>query len=289
MAFRIRNWTNIFENAESRKLKALKWVAMPNKMNTQGYTALMDHPNGAAHLGAWCAIVEICSAREPRELRGTLPESDGSIGGISRVLGRISRIPPVVFEELIPRLIQDPEIQWIELDPATSGELTDVPGKSPDVPGAPPEVPGTNRRGLKGTEGEGKEEKDTPTAPFLISWRTDESYVPFVGVWREIATVTGKPLIDDDFADAHFRWKFLDPDQKVLAVSTSRDHLSKGVWAGNTDPQFIPLPKNYLVSEYKRPVPVPKARDSPAVIRPSIYRRTEASEMGWDGVVDGQG
>lgn len=263
MAFRIRNWTSIFENAESRKLKALKWVAMPNKMNTQGYTALMDHPNGAAHLGAWCAIVEICSAREPRELRGTLPESDGSIGGISRVLGRISRIPPVVFEELIPRLIQDPEIQWIELDPTTSGELTDVSGKSPDVPGAPPEVPAANRRELEGTEGEGKEGKDTPPAPFLVSWRTDESYVPFVGVWREIATVTGKPLIDDDFADAHFRWKFLDHDQKVLAVSTSRDHLSKGVWAGNTDPQFIPLPKNYLVSEYKRPVPAPKARDSP--------------------------
>ena len=148
MKLRIRDWSRHFENSESRKLITLKWVAMPNRMSTQGYTALVDHPNAAAHLGAWCAIVEICSAREPREMRGTLPEADGTIGGISRVLGRISRLPASVFEELLPRLIYDSEILWIE-------DFDEYLGKSPDASGKSPDLSGANSRGGEGRGGEG--------------------------------------------------------------------------------------------------------------------------------------
>jgi hypothetical protein len=139
---------------------------MPNKMNSQGYTALLDHPNGPAHLGAWCAIVEICSAREPRELRGILPESNGTIGGISRTLGRISRIPPELFEQLLPRLINDPEIAWIE-------QVGEKSGKSPDASGKSPDVPGTNRREGKGIEGNGTERTFGATAPAESLFSTD--------------------------------------------------------------------------------------------------------------------
>jgi len=159
--YRIRNWSTIFENCESRKLKSLKWVSMPNKMNTQGYTALIDHPNGPAHFGAWCALVEICSAREPKESRGVLPEADGTIGGISRVLGRISRMPQKLFEELLPRLLTDPEIQWIEMDTVESGKIPDAPGKNPDASG-------DGGKNL-GTEGKGRDnitrEETTPLSP----------------------------------------------------------------------------------------------------------------------------
>lgn len=112
--------------------------------------------------------------------------------------------------------------------------------------------------------------------PIRESWRADVSYVPFVEAWREIAAVTGKPLIDDDFADAHFLWKFFDPDQKALAVLTSQEHLIKGVWAGNTDPRFIPLPKRYLESEYKRPVVGPKPRDPTPAFAP---RKSKTEDM----------
>ncbi len=145
MVLKIRDWDRHFENAESRKLKALRWVAMPNHMQTQGYTSLVDHPDGAAHFGAWCAIVEICSAREPKERRGYLPESDGTIGGISRSLGRISRLPGKIFQDVIERLMSDPEIAWIEVVSETSGKSPETSGKSPETSGKSPETSGASR------------------------------------------------------------------------------------------------------------------------------------------------
>lgn len=108
---------------------------------------------------------------------------------------------------------------------------------------------------------EEKPETNVREFPVLMSWQVDETYVPFVEVWRRVQEVTGKALLEEDFTDAHFRWKRMDIDQKLLAIKTTSDHLDLGVWTGATDPQFIPLPGRYLEKEYKRPVASPKARD----------------------------
>lgn len=106
----------------------MKWVAIPNKTDGEGYTALVDHPNAAAHLGAWYAIVETASRQEPR---GMLPRGiPQDIGGISRSLGRISRLPSKIFEEVLPRLI---EIGWVESfqeDTESPGEPARLPAES---------------------------------------------------------------------------------------------------------------------------------------------------------------
>jgi hypothetical protein len=135
--YRIKDWNRLYETSESRKLKALAWVSIPNSMTTQGYTALLDHPNGAAHFGAWVALVEICSARKPREMRGVIPESDGTIAGISRCLGRISRISSSIFCELLPRLLNDPDILWIEQIPEHQQNLPEHQQNLPASPGVP--------------------------------------------------------------------------------------------------------------------------------------------------------
>jgi len=107
--YRITNWDTHFENSSSRKLKRLEWVAIPNKTDGEGYTALVEHENAAAHLGAWYAIVEAASKQTPRGmLPGGIPQD---IGGICRSLGRMSRLPASVFHEVIPRLIN---IGWLE-------------------------------------------------------------------------------------------------------------------------------------------------------------------------------
>ena len=146
VALRIVGWGRIYENSESRKLKTLKWVAVPNKMNGEGYTALVDHPDGAAHLGAWLAILEIASSRE---IRGTLPDGDGTIPGICRSIGRISRLPGKIFEEVVPRLL---EMGWIEEIPL-SQSVTDMPGDSPEVPGDGGRIPAAKGREGKGITG----------------------------------------------------------------------------------------------------------------------------------------
>ena len=130
--YRIRDWNRHFETAESRKLKRMVWVPVPNKTDGEGYTALVDHPNGAAHLGAWYAILEAASKQNPR---GSLPSGiPQTIGGICQSLSRISRLPSRIFEEVLPRLV---EIGWLEnqQDTATLAESAGVPGESAGVPG----------------------------------------------------------------------------------------------------------------------------------------------------------
>jgi hypothetical protein len=97
-----------------------------------------------------------------------------------------------------------------------------------------------------------------PTSP---SWEMDDTYTPFVEAWREVARETGKPLIPEDFQDAHFRWGRLDFQQKLQATHGVRERLRVGEWGPATDPKFIPLPGKYLEKEYKRPVVLPKARE----------------------------
>jgi len=174
MAYRIRDWNEHFETPESRKLKYLKWVAVPNKSDGEGYTALVDHPNGAAHLGAWYAIVETASRQDPR---GNLPVGiPQDIGGICRSLGRMSRLPPEIFIELLDRLRFEPELDWIEGFTEGSGESPGSPGENPDTSAG------------KGTEGNRTEEKGkthAPTADHQSVVRPDVSAGPgFEDFWK---------------------------------------------------------------------------------------------------------
>ena len=160
LRLRITDWDKHFENAASRKLKRLDWVAIPNKTDGEGYTALVDHPNAAAHLGAWYAIVEIASKQSPRGvLPGGICQHCGGIcrrsgtkcqplGGICRSLSRMSRLPSEVFEEVLPRLI---EIGWVEDIEKSEVSLNqqnvrDLLGESANVVGGSADVVGESGR-----------------------------------------------------------------------------------------------------------------------------------------------
>src|SRR4051812_15271607 len=99
--YRIRDWSKHFENNRTKELKHMTWVPMPNKMDGDGYTELVTHPNGAAHFGAWCALVEVASKCGDR---GTLMR-EGAKPHDSASLQRITRLPAAVFDEAIPRLV----------------------------------------------------------------------------------------------------------------------------------------------------------------------------------------
>jgi len=123
---RIKDWSFHFENNRTRELKKLDWVPVPNKMDGDGYTELVDHEDGAAHLGAWTAIVEIASKCEPRGvLRRAGRNPAPACGDVFCVphdaasLSRLSRLSEKVFVDAIPRLIA---IGWLE----------EVPNDHPD-------------------------------------------------------------------------------------------------------------------------------------------------------------
>lgn len=113
--YRIKDWDTRYENNRTRAYKKLDWVPMPNKMDGDGYTELVELSKGekeyfgALRFAGWCALIEIASRCDPR---GTLcRNSAGTCGHTAETLSRISRLPIIVFDLVFDRAMQ---IGWIE-------------------------------------------------------------------------------------------------------------------------------------------------------------------------------
>lgn len=120
--YRIAHWKEHFENNRTRELKQMEWVPVPNRHDGDGYTELLDHPNGMAHYAAWCLLLQIASKCElpadacgknalPCDKRGTLLR-DGAKPHDAGSLARQTRGNRDVFAEAIPRLVS---IGWLEI------------------------------------------------------------------------------------------------------------------------------------------------------------------------------
>ena len=105
--WRVKGWETRFENSRSRACDKLDWVPIPNKHDSDGYTALIDHEHGVSHYGAWCLLVQVASKCKPR---GTLVR-DGGKPHTADSLGRLTRVGAHVYREAIPRFI---EVGWLE-------------------------------------------------------------------------------------------------------------------------------------------------------------------------------
>lgn len=157
--YRVVDWERHFENNRTRELKTLTWVPFPNKHDGDGYTELLDHPDGPAHYGAWCAIAQVASKCEPR---GTLVR-DGARPHTAASLARMTHFPESIMAAAIERLVV--QIKWLEIVPDPEGyeDLAAIPQESATAPQSPASrvraQEGKGREG-KGTEGKGMEEED---------------------------------------------------------------------------------------------------------------------------------
>lgn len=111
---RVTGWTTHFENNRTRELKIMSWLPIPVKLDGDGYTEILDHERGAAHFGAWIAILEVAAHCETR---GTLLR--GNRNGLrsphdATSLARLTRIPVEILSEAIPRLVS---VGWISAEP----------------------------------------------------------------------------------------------------------------------------------------------------------------------------
>lgn len=164
---RVRNWDALYENNRTRILKRMEWVPIPNSLAGDGYTELVDHPNAAAHLGAWLAIVQVASLCKPR---GVLLRSNGQPHDAAS-LARITRLPVDVFYEVLPRLLS---IGWLELD--TPEISSTVPESGSIMPESGSTLQGTDyRREWKGMEGNGKTLCASGDA-----WMADSPHIPSI-------------------------------------------------------------------------------------------------------------
>jgi hypothetical protein len=130
MALQVKDWDQLYENNRTRKLKRMDWVPVPNRHDGDGYTELVDSPNGAARLGAWLAILQVASRCDPRgtlvrESGRTVPHGCASMAHTAESLARITRLPVAAFEDAIPKLI---EIGWLtECNETISQETAGIP------------------------------------------------------------------------------------------------------------------------------------------------------------------
>lgn len=154
-AYRVANWSKNFENNRTKELKRLEWVPVPNDMSDLGYLELIDHPNGAAHLGAWLAILEIASKQT---IRGEIPQAGA---GTPQALARISRLPESVFAEVLPRLLA---LAWVEV--VTNEPLAKNPQVAAEIPQGDAIIPqvAAEKPALKGMEGNGTEGNLKPSS-----------------------------------------------------------------------------------------------------------------------------
>ncbi|UCC69059.1 MAG: hypothetical protein JSV79_03840 [Armatimonadota bacterium] len=105
--YRIRKWEEVFENHRTSPLRKLRWVPVPNDLNGDGYTELVDHEQGAAHYGVWIATVCIASRCHPRGVlvrKHQEPHRPASIA-------RIARLPNDVVTDAWNRFVS---IGWLE-------------------------------------------------------------------------------------------------------------------------------------------------------------------------------
>lgn len=160
--YAVSEWERHFEKNRTKELKQMTWVPIPNKQDGDGYTELLDHPNGAAHFGAWVALIQVASKCTPR---GTLLRDDRN--GVRRPhdpasLSRITRIPAAVFIEALPRL---KVIGWLSAEPLEINDLEVACGPTAAIPqegaGLPQECAASRARAIEQERiGEERREKE---------------------------------------------------------------------------------------------------------------------------------
>lgn len=74
--YRIADWDRIFENNESRKLKRMTWVKVPNTHDTAGFNRVMRQPNGGL---IYCAFILMVQVASKMPVRGVLANDTGPL------------------------------------------------------------------------------------------------------------------------------------------------------------------------------------------------------------------
>jgi hypothetical protein len=170
--YRIKNWADHFENNRTRTMRVMQWIPVPNKHDGDGYTELVDHENGAAHLGAWLAILQVASKCGQR---GTLLRDNGT-PHTPRTISRQTRLPESIIEDALARLCSD-DIEWLEV--VDYKDDAGTPHKSaPSAHVTDEEEKGMERKGMEGKQqhAEGVPKKPSQKELYL-AYQNDKALV----------------------------------------------------------------------------------------------------------------
>jgi hypothetical protein len=106
--YQIKDWQEHFENHESRKVKGVRWVALPNKHDGKGFRRVAAHPESVSVFCAWTLILQVAS-KTP--VRGVLADEDGPLD--SDDLAAMTGFPAQIFDTAF-NVLTDKKIGWLE-------------------------------------------------------------------------------------------------------------------------------------------------------------------------------
>jgi hypothetical protein len=290
-ALRITNWDRLYENNRTRQLKRLDWVPVPNRMDGDGYTEFVDHPNGAAHYGAWLAILQIASRCDPR---GTLMR-DRARPHTPQSLARISRFPAVIFEQALPRLMKIGWLEFTDDNPQGYNDLRDdaeIPQDSAEIP---QDSAGSLRDSDYGMEGKGMKEGNSLVIEFpenstiqpsehVFSW-IDQLVQDFLDLYpnrigvdeaaRMIVSLAGSEITESavpEILAGLQRWK----DSEQWAAEGGKFIPAPAKWIGARRWKDFPKPK--VDDEYHAPPPSADGGNPFAVWEPEWLKRGKPND-----------
>jgi hypothetical protein len=121
---RVRDWDRLHENNRSRELGRTAWFPAPNDLGADWYAELVFDEDGAAHLGAWYALLMVASKATPR---GVLLRSDGE-PHTAESLARMTRLSEQLVKAAIERLLKIGLLELAGNKPRKKSNLRSHPG-----------------------------------------------------------------------------------------------------------------------------------------------------------------
>ena len=227
MKITIINWSDRFENSNTRKRQRLGWFLAPTGCDSKGYRQLMrEGSHGVVALGVFQALCQVMGTLEKSTRKiGFLANSDGS-GMEVADLWEITRIKVVDLERSLQLL---EKVKWLSIDTEDVKEESATSVPPPCHPSAT-SVP-KNSCFVKGEgEGEGEgEEEDIGSASCLATpdvlaeiWkmvpqvsRTRSSHVKVKKAWGKIK-VADRPSLET-LTDALASWNLTEKWQEGFA------------------------------------------------------------------------
>ena len=162
--YRVKDWNEHFENNRTKEMVQMRWVPVPNKHDGDGYTELMERPNGIALYGAWHLILQVASKCKTR---GLLIRDNNE----PHTAASIKRITSGDLETIQLALIACVEIGWLEIVDVSGNVINGLQNPAPSCGNPAPSCaePPTASAGIphptdEGREGKGKEGKSSAGA-----------------------------------------------------------------------------------------------------------------------------
>lgn len=131
-AYRIVQWNEAHETAESRKYKSLSWVATPNKHDGVGYRQVARSPLRAELFAGWNLMLQVASKGLPG-VRGWLVRDGRPLTADD--LSLMTGFRKSTFEKAL-LFFASPEMNWIAEEEFSGREAnhSGLPGDSSGIP-----------------------------------------------------------------------------------------------------------------------------------------------------------